>query len=568
MNIMEKKSTGYPSVDKPWLKYYSEEAINTPLPECTMYEFLWQNNKDFLDDVALRYYGTKITYRKLFENIQKAASAFYAMGVRPGNIVTIMSMHTPEAICAIYALNYIGAVANMVYMTLSDKEIVETVHNTDSKLLLVLDVAMDRVNKIADELEIPVVVLGVSDSMPLYLKLGYQLKNKAVKHSFLTWEMFLQKGTVEPPLAQNSTSPAIIVYTSGTTGEPKGVVLSNNNLNSVVEQLKRTDRNYRRKETVLMILPPFIIFGASMSHLGLSAGIEIILCIQLDNDVIGKMFNKHKPNRYVAGPMYLDGLIKHVKGNVSGLVDITGGGDAITPEQEKIINQFLKAHGSSTKYMTGYGMSEVSAAVTLNLSCANREGSLGIPLPKTVAKIVDPETQKELSYDEVGEICFATPGCMNGYFHNEKATAECIEVDPNGEKWLHTGDLGSIDKDGFLFFKGRHKRIFMILGADGFAYKLFPQRIEEYFESQEEVHACGVVVQEDPIHLHIAHAFISLSSLAFDSESIIKQLQEKASAELPEHLRPATIHILSSMPVTPSGKIDYRALEREAAKER
>ena len=510
----ERILTGYPSIDKPWLKYYSEEAITTPLPECTMYEFLWQNNKDFLDDVALRYYGTKITYGKLFEIIQKAASAFYTMGVRPGNIVTIMSMHTPEAICAIYALNYIGAVANMVYMTLSDKEIVETVLNTDSKLLLVLDVAMERVNKIADELEIPVVVLGVSDSMPLYLKLGYQMKTKPAKHTFLTWEAFLKKGTVKPPMAHTPSAPAIIVYTSGTTGEPKGVVLSNNNLNSVVEQLKRTDRNYRRKETVLMILPPFIIFGASMSHLGLSAGIELILCIQLDNDAIGKMFNKHKPNRYVAGPMYLDGLIKHVKGNLSGLVDITGGGDAITPEQEKNINHFLKVHGSSTKYMTGYGMSEVSAAVTLNLSCANREGSLGVPLPKTVAKIVDPETQKELSYGEIGEICFATPGCMNGYLHNEKATAECIEVDPNGEKWLHTGDLGSIDKDGFLYFKGRLKRIFMILGSDGFAYKLFPQRIEEYFESQKEVHTCGVIVQDDPIQLHIAHAFITLQSPA------------------------------------------------------
>ena len=140
----ETKRTGFPSIDKPWLKYYSEEAISAPLPQCTMYQYIWKNNKEHLSDIALWYYGRAITFGKLFATVEKTAAAFYAMGVRAGDIVTVMSMHTPEAICAMYALNYIGAVANMVYMTLSEKEILHTIENTQSKLFLVLDAALEK----------------------------------------------------------------------------------------------------------------------------------------------------------------------------------------------------------------------------------------------------------------------------------------------------------------------------------------------------------------------------------------------------------------------------------------
>ena len=553
--------TGYPSIDKPWLKYYSKEAINAPLPEMTMYQYIWENNKDHLSDIALRYYGTKITYGRLFENIKRAASAFYSMGVRAGDIVTIMSMHTPETIYAIYGLNYIGAVANMVYMTLGEKEILHTIENTESKLLFVLDVALEKVEAIKDKLHIPVVMLSVADSMLVYVRLGYCLKAKPKKHMFMTWQGFLKQNTDKPPLATDHAAPAVIVYTSGTTGEPKGVLLCSDGLNTVVSQLKAAYQDHKRQETVLMILPPFIAFGVSMIHRALGTGMDTTLWIELDSDKIGKAFARLKPNRFVSGPLLIEGIIRHARGDLSSVYDITGGGEAISSELENRFNQFMADHNSRARYMTGYGMSEFSSVVTLNLEKAHKKGSLGIPLVNTNIKIVDPDSQKELQYNEVGEMCFCSPASMLEYYRCKTASDMIMERDQDDNTWLHTGDLGYVDEEGFVFLVGRIKRIYTALDSNHVACKIFPQRIEELLSSSSRVAKSAVIVQPDELRRYIPIAFIQVEGT--DTSQVLQELYRRSKMHLPEHMQPDKIYIIESMPMTQSGKIDYQALENE-----
>ena len=557
-----KKATGYPSVDKPWLKYYTKESISVPLSDCTMYQYIWNNNKDNLSDVALRYYGAKITYRKLFRYIKRAAAAFSAMGVASGDVVTIMSMHTPETIIAIYALNYIGAIANMVYMTLSENEIVESVRNTNSKILVVLDVVAEKANIIQNELNVPVIVLGVADSMPFFYKTIYRLKEKRASYSFLTWRTFLNNHSSITPIIEERDLPAVIVYTSGTTGNPKGVLLSGYRMNNISEQLKLSYGDNRRQETVLMILPPFIAFGISMIHRALGTGMDMTLCIEMDSDRIGKLFGKLKPNRFVSGPLLLEGIMKHTHGDLSKVYDITGGGEAINPALEDRFNEFLLKHNSKAQYMGGYGMSEFGSVITLNWLHACKKGSVGIPLPLTQIKIIDPDTKRELSYNEIGEITVSTPCAMLQYYNDESATKEILLAE-DGMNWIRTGDLGYVDNDGFVFIKGRIKRIYTVLDKNQVACKLFPQRIEDLFINCETVEKCAVVVKPDKRRRFVPIAFVTLNT--DNKDSALSELHHIAVQEMPDHMQPADIVSIDTMPMTQSGKIDYKKLEEIAS---
>lgn len=570
MKTEEKKMTGYPSIDKPWLKYYSEEVINVPLPECNLYQYMYDNNKDNLNGVAINYFGRKITYGQLLKKIEMIAKSFKSLGICKGDIVTIMSMHTPETIYSIYALNRIGAIANMVYMTLSEEELVSVVKKTNSKALLVLDTNLDKVLNSKEELNnIDIIVLYPEDSMPLKLKIGYRLKNKKPKRTLVSFKKFASRTTDEVFVdeAYEKDTPAVIVYTSGTTGEPKGVVLSNDNLNAVAYQYKLSGVKFEQGDMFFDMLPPYLGFGICVGmNVPLALGLETVLWILPDPIKVAEAYIKYKPNHFVSAPIVIEEIQKRLGENLSYIKTFSVGGESPTLESVNQLNDIFKKGGTDAKYITGYGMTETGATVCTQLNHIFKIGSLGVPMICTNIKIVDTETEEELKYNKVGEMWFSSPSIMKQYYENQKATNDIISIDEDGIAWIHTGDLGMIDEEGFVYHKGRLKRIYMTMVKGGEVYKLFPALVEETFNKNSKVKTCGTVAIPNDERINVLVAYIAKKNTSDSDEEVINELMDLAKEELPEHSVPVDIVVIDNMPVTASGKIDYRTLEKKVVK--
>lgn len=570
----EQKLTGYPSIDKPWLKYYSEEAINAPLPECTIYEYLWENNKDHLDDVALNYFDRKITYGVLFENIEKAAKAFSALGVKQGDIVVMATVTTPETIYAFYGLNRLGAISNMVDPRTSTEGIKEYISEVGAKLVLTIDAALPKIEKaLVGTKADTILVVSPADSLPrpkkaLFL-LSNKLKGKTPKLSdkCISWAEFIKKGLDTSPAYSEykKDTCCVIVHTGGTTGAPKGVMLSNENVNVLVMQSILTEIDMKPEHNWLDIMPPFIAYGIGMGiHLPLVIGMENILIPSFDANKFDSLLLKHRAIHMVFVPSYWGTLINSKKmkhQDLSFIIAPTVGGDSMNEELETAANNFLHSHGCNYCVTKGYGMTEVCAGVTGTLDACNEIGSVGVPFVKSTVSIFDPETRQELKYGEIGEICISGPNIMLGYYENEFATNEIIIQHADGQKWVHSGDLGYMNENGSLFVIGRIKR--MIIRNDGF--KVFPSQIQNTISKSQSVNGCCAVGIADKNHSQGQLPIVFVVKSGNESDDAVKtELFELCRKELPEYAQPIDFVFIDALPLTPIDKIDYRALEKQA----
>ncbi len=564
------QTTGYPSIDKPWLKYYDSQIINQKLPLCSVYDFIYQNNKNHIDNIALNYFDVKYTYNDLFCNIEKAERAFYYLGVKENDIVTICSVTIPETIYSFYALNHIGAISNMVDPRVSAEGLKDYINEVNSKVVVCISDAYNKISSIVDKTCVEkVIVISPSDSLKGIKKFVFdRLKAKKINENnkTLMWNTFINLGGDCKPVYPNYKKDkcCVIVHTGGTTGTPKGVMLTNDNINSCAVQAFRAGFDFKRTHNWLCIMPPFIAYGVGNGlHLPLYIGMEVILIPAFDPNKFDDLLNKYKPNHMVGVPSHYEKLLysKKLKNkDLSYIIAPTVGGDALSIDLEQKINEYLLSHNCNYKIVKGYGMSEACAAVC---ACASNEtnaiGSVGIPFPNMVISVFEPGTDKEHKFGELGEICISGPNIMSGYYNNSKETNNVIKLHNDGIYWLHSGDIGTIDYRGFVYIKDRIKRI--IIKNDGF--KVFPSQIEDVLCSAENIENACVVAKHvngfsEPI------AYVSLKSCDCDFLKEKSILMNLCKEKLPEYAQPIDFIIKERLPLTPIGKIDYKSLENEA----
>lgn len=421
---------GYPSIDKPWLKWYDDKVVSSNLPQNTLYGYLYENNKDYKERVALNYFGRKINYGKLFENIEKTARSLKANGVDENSIITVLMPTLPETVYLLYAISKIGAIANMLDPRTSPEGILNYITEVNSEFLIVVDVAYQKISNIFSKTNIKkTLIVSPADSLPPIVNSLYRLKNKNTipfNSNCINWKRFIADGKnylEDTEYPYNRDRAVVIVHTGGTTGVPKGVLLTNDNLNASAYQCQFCGVDFKREHTWLNIMPPFIAYGVGNGlHLPLLIGMEVFLIPQFDPNKFDELLIKHRPNHMVGAPSHYESILnskKLIGEDLSYIIAPTVGGDTMDIALEEQTNQFFIKHNCSYQVTKGYGMSEVCAAVSLCVSNeCNRIGSVGIPLTHTIISIFDVETGEELPYNTQGEVCILSPNTMLSYFNN------------------------------------------------------------------------------------------------------------------------------------------------------
>lgn len=564
--------TGFPSLDKTWLKYYDDNIIMETTPKKTVFEYLYENNKENLNDVAIEYYGKKITYEVLFKNIEKATQAYKSLGVKKGDIVTLCTITTPEIIYSFYALNRLGAIANMVDVRYTQQAIENYLKEVKSKYFVTLDICYPKIKNIINNTAVEkVITISPINSIPTLArtisKLSNQLKKTKVEiptdGKYINWNEFIDTRIVEEikSVSYIKDYPAAIVHTGGTTGTPKGVLLTNDNFNNATVQIKSVIN--QRKYKFLNIMPPFIAYGLVLGlNAPITLGWDTTVVPQFDPNKFDELLLKYRPNGIMGVPTYWETVMKSKKianRDLSFIKNILLGGDRIKPEFEIRLNEFLRNHNVSSEVSKGYSMTEVSAMSTFSSSKANELDSVGAPLAKTNMAIFEPGTTRELRANEIGEIGIQTPTMMKEYYERQLDT-DMIKVKHDDGYWIHSGDIGYINENGIVFVKDRIKRMIPRSG-----FKVFPSEIENLFMKNEAVEACAVVAVPDEVDVSAPKAHVVLNKIYRGKEKIVEKdlIEMFQNSDLPPYFKPVAIEFRDSLPVTDIGKIDFISLQNE-----
>ena len=555
----------------PWKKYYNDEDLNIKIPNINMYDQILSFEKKYPDNIVYEYFTTKVTYKKFIEKIDACAISFKRLGINKGNIVTICLPNVPEALVAIYALNKIGAVANMLHPLSAEQEIKDSILRTKSKILIMTDMFYSKIENTYNDLNLKkIVFVSISNSLKPILKIGYKIKtlNKNKKYPknnlFISWNKFisLSNTNIEYKFKKyDKNTPAVILHSGGTSGKPKNVVIQNRAFILLTEQEKIVLKKLNIGDSCLAIMPNFHGFGLGVAmHAQMTLGIKVILVPTFDSKKFDILLNKTKPQLILGVPTLFEALKNSNNVNnldLSCIKYIISGGDSLSKGLEDDVNEYLKKHNCKVSLTQGYGLSEALSAVCLGFDNINKSGSIGIPLPGNYIKIINTSTRENCAFNEIGEICIHNDALMMGYLNEESETNDALQVHDDGFVWLHTGDLGYMDEDGFIFYKCRQKRMIISSG-----YNVYPGYVESVIESHPAVLQCTVVSMPHPYKKEVPKAFIVLKS-GFHGLFIKQEIKEYCKKNLEHHAIPYQFVYRKKLPTTKLGKVDFNALSKD-----
>lgn len=562
-------------VKTPWKKFLGGVPSTLEYFEGSMFEAVEKIAKEYPNGIAFDFMGRSTTYSKMIDEIRKCAKALKTIGVRGGDRVTIAMPNCPQAIYMFYAINLVGGVANMIHPLSAEKEIEFYLNESESVTAITLDQFYGKFESIRQNTKVVnIIIASVKDELSKPIRAGYMLtegrKIQKIPQDapIIRWNDFMKLGKhcfYNYSVSRAADDPAVILYSGGTTGTTKGIVLTNKNFNALGQQVVAANPMFRPGDKMLAAMPLFHGFGLGVCiHTMLSQGGRCILVPRFTAKSYAKLIVKYKCNFIAGVPTLYEALLRlpSMEGaNLSCLKGVFSGGDSLSVELKKKLDKFLYDHSSTIQVREGYGMTETVTACCLTPPHMFKEGSIGLPFPDTYIKIVKPGTEEELPYGEEGEILLSGPTVMKEYMNHPEETAKTLQKQSDGLTWVMSGDLGVMDSEGFIYFRGRAKRMIISSG-----YNVYPSQIENILDAHEDVQMSCVIGVPDAYKMQKVKAFVKLAAGVAPSEETKQELLAYCKKHIAKYAMPYDIEFRDDMPKTLVGKVAYRALEEEEIK--
>lgn len=521
----------------------------------TKYNYMLEQNKDYMDLTALSFGDRKITYEEMHDRIEKYVRLLYSKGVRQGDVIGICAYNTPESVYLLYALDIIGAIV-VGYSPFDSKEKTKLdIEMTKPKMVISVDMCYKNFKDWEKALNFSTILYSPVDSLDdMKIKVGYkllQLKNGNFKLSkdsnlkSLLKKNYSDVDYVKAPFEQDGLRD--ILFTGGSTGIHKGVELSDNGLNSVVEGMN----SIFPAEPGMIHLGniPFghMAYGRSILHYALCNNMEYALTIKaMPSDFYDEIVRTHA-TAAVGGPPHWVSLIEQngdkfvpnsrlKPGSLSELHYATSGGEAKKATTENAINEALKYCGSDAKLGDGLGATETWASMMINNGKIHHRGTVGEPISTLDVKLVDPDTGKEVKDGEKGLLYVSGPSVMLGYHNNPEETAKVISYDENGKRWINIGDFLMKTPDGEYKYVGRQKRNF-VSGCDN----IYPEELESLLLTIPEIREVVVTPISDEMVQYIPRYHISLYDTNIDYKELEEKINTLVMSKLNENWLPGSI---------------------------